>query len=75
MPMKLITLSDVAGAMKVSESTVKRWVRGGLLRAYKVGKRGQLRVREEDLEEFLEKQRLPNSDLIEASAKEGQLDD
>lgn len=56
--MTLLTLRDVAESMKVSETTVRRWVRAGSLPAYKVGKRGQLRVREEDLEAFLEKQRI-----------------
>ena len=53
--MKMLTLHEVAVAMKVSESTVRRWVRGGALVAYKVGQRGQLRIREEDLERYLEK--------------------
>jgi excisionase family DNA binding protein len=56
--MKLLTLRDVARALRVSETTVRRLVRTGSIAAYKVGKRGQLRVREEDLESFLEKQRI-----------------
>ena len=52
--MNMLTLHEVAKAMKVSESTVRRWVRAGALIAYKVGQRGQLRIREEDLEEYLE---------------------
>ena len=56
--MNLLRLREVAETVKVSETTVRRWVRSGALIAYKVGKRGQLRVREEDLEFFLEKQRV-----------------
>lgn len=56
--MNLLTLREVADVVKVSETTVRRWVRDGALAAYKVGKRGQLRVREEDLETFLEGQRV-----------------
>lgn len=56
--MNLLTLRDVAKSLKVSETTVRRLVRAGSIAAYKVGKRGQLRVREEDLESFLEKQRI-----------------
>ena len=52
--MKMLTLHEVAEAVKVSESTVRRWVRTGALVAYKVGDRGQLRIREEDLEQYLE---------------------
>lgn len=56
--MNLLTLRDVAKILKLSESTVRRLVRAGSIAAYKVGKRGQLRVREEELECFLEKQRI-----------------
>jgi excisionase family DNA binding protein len=56
--MNLLTLREVADVVKVSETTVRRWVRDGSLAAYKVGKRGQLRVREQDLETFLEGQRV-----------------
>jgi excisionase family DNA binding protein len=56
--MSLLTLRDVADTVKVSETTVRRWVRAGSLAAYKVGKRGQLRISEEDLESFLTKQRI-----------------
>ena len=54
MELKMLTLHEVAAAMKVSESTVRRWIRGGSLTAYKVGQRGQLRIREDDLERYLE---------------------
>jgi excisionase family DNA binding protein len=56
--MNLLTLREVAETLKVSESTVRRLVRASSLAAYKIGKRGQLRVRKEDLEVFLEKQRV-----------------
>ena len=56
--MNLLTLRDVAKTLKLSETTVRRLVRAGSIPAYKVGKRGQFRVREEDLESFLQKQRI-----------------
>lgn len=56
--MKMLTLQDVAETLSLSATTVRRLVRDGSLTAYKVGKRGQLRVRQEDLESFLEKQRI-----------------
>jgi excisionase family DNA binding protein len=59
--MNLLTLRDVASTLKVSETTVRRLVRAGSLAAYRVGKRGQLRVREDDLESFLERQRITTS--------------
>lgn len=54
----MLTVREVAALIKVSDSTVRRWIRDGSLNAYKVGKRGQLRIREEDLELFLESQRV-----------------
>ncbi len=56
--MNLLTLREVAEAVNVAETTVRRRVRDGSLSAYKLGKRGQLRVKEEDLESFLEGQRV-----------------
>jgi len=60
--MNLFTLREIADVVKVSETTVRRWIRDGSLAAYKVGKRGQLRVRDEDLETFLESQRVGSSE-------------
>jgi excisionase family DNA binding protein len=54
----MLTVQEVAELVKVSDSTVRRWIRDGSLVAYKVGKRGQLRIREKDVEAFLERQRV-----------------
>ena len=56
--MKLLTVQEVADTMKVSQSTVRRLIRRGLIAAYKVGDRGQLRVKEDDLDEYVESQRV-----------------
>ena len=56
--MNLLTLKEVAKAMRVSESTVRRWVRDGSLPACKIGKRGQVRISKIDLETFLERHRF-----------------
>lgn len=52
--MNLLTLREVATVMKVSESTVRRLIQSGSLTAYKIGQRGQLRIKEKDLERYLE---------------------
>ena len=57
--MTLLVLREVAEVLRVSESTVRRWVRAGELPAYRIGPRGQLRVREEDVTAFLEGSRVP----------------
>ena len=54
--MELMTLKEVADAARVSESTVRRWVRSSELPAYRLGR--QLRVRPEEFESFLNQRRL-----------------
>lgn len=56
--MKLLTLREVADALQVSERTIRRLVSRGDLTGFKVGDRGQVRVRNEDLEAYLERQRV-----------------
>lgn len=62
--MKLLTVQEVADVLKVSESTVRRLIRGGVLVAYKVGDRGQLRVEEADLEDYVGAQRVRVEDAV-----------
>ena len=59
--MTLLTIQEVVEIMKISESTVRRLIKSGALPAYKIGKRGQLRVKQEELEEYLEKQKVVQS--------------
>ena len=56
--MQLLSIREVADAMKVSQRTVRRLVKRGDLAAYKVGERGQIRVKECDLERYVEAQRV-----------------
>ena len=56
--MKLLSIQEVAETMKVSEKTVRRLIKRGAIAAYKVGERGQLRVKEGELERYLEAQRV-----------------
>jgi excisionase family DNA binding protein len=53
--MKLLTLNEVIELLKVSESTARRWIKSGALPAFKLGESGHLRVRAEDLEEFVQR--------------------
>jgi CTP synthase len=59
---QLLTLEDVADRIKVSVSTVRRWVKSNELRSIKVGNRGQYRISVEDLEEFLAEQEATQPD-------------
>ncbi len=49
---KLLTPTDVANRLQVSERTVTLWLRRGHLRGFKIGKRW--RISPDDLQAFLE---------------------
>ncbi len=59
---QLLTLEDVADRIKISVSTVRRWVKSNELRSIKVGNRGQYRISLRDLEEFLAEQESQQPD-------------
>jgi CTP synthase len=58
----LLTLEDVADRLKISVSTVRRWVKSNELRSIKVGNRGQYRINLRDLDEFLAEQETKQPD-------------
>ena len=53
--------------MRVSEKTVRRPIKRGDLAAYKVGERGQLRVKERGLERYVEAKRVKVKETGEAN--------
>lgn len=50
---KLMTPEEAAKALSMSVLTVKKWLRSGKLKGVKIGSRGDWRVKETDLEEFI----------------------
>lgn len=48
---RVYTVTEVSKKLKVSDSTVRKWIKKGLLKAVQVEK--QYRVLESDLKEFL----------------------
>lgn len=54
--MTLMTLKEVALEARVSESTIRRWVRSAELPAYRLGR--QLRIRPDEFERFLDRRRV-----------------
>ena len=44
--------------MRISEKTVRRLIKSGVIAPYKVGVRGQLRLKEGDLERYVEARRV-----------------
>ena len=49
----MLTVSDVARLLSVHINTVRRWSNQGILKAYRVGSRGDRRFRREDIASFL----------------------
>jgi len=52
----MLTTRDVASLLSVDINTVRRWTNKGMLKAYRVGPRGDRRFRQEDIALFLIKQ-------------------
>ena len=49
----MLTVNDVARLLNVHINTVRRWSNQGILKAYRVGSRGDRRFRQEDITSFL----------------------
>jgi len=52
----MLTTSDVAYLLNVHINTVRRWSNQGVLKAYRIGSRGDRRFRHEDIAIFLSEQ-------------------
>lgn len=49
----LMTVKDVATLLNIHINTVRRWSDQGILKAYRINKRGDRRFRKEDIARFL----------------------
>lgn len=49
----MLTTNDVARLLSVHMNTVRRWSNQGVLKAYRIGSRGDRRFRREDIAGFL----------------------
>lgn len=61
---RFLTLADVAEALNVSAAQAYALVRSGELRAIKIGGRGQWRVEETELEEYIERMYAETADFV-----------
>ncbi len=52
----MLTVSDVANLLSVHINTIRRWSNQGILKAYRIGSRGDRRFRQEDITSFLAEQ-------------------
>lgn len=51
----MLTASDVSKLLGLHVNTVRRWSQRGILKAYRIGPRGDRRFRREDIDNFLMK--------------------
>ena len=52
----MLTVSDVARLLNVHINTIRRWSNQGILKAYRIGSRGDRRFQQEDIASFLSEQ-------------------
>jgi len=52
-----LTVQEICDQLKVSDQTVRRWIKAGELRATNLGGKAGYRVRVTDMEAFLEQRR------------------
>lgn len=52
----MLTISDVARLLNVHINTVRRWSNQGVLKAYRIGSRGDRRFQQDDIAIFLAEQ-------------------
>ena len=58
----MLTTSDVARLLNVHINTVRRWSNQGVIKAYRIGSRGDRRFRQEDVSSFLSEQNNNNKE-------------
>jgi excisionase family DNA binding protein len=50
---RMLSVKQVASILSVHPSTVRRWERGGLLKAYRIGPRGSIRFAKSEIIDFV----------------------
>lgn len=61
---RFLTLADIAEVLNISAAQAYALVRGGDLRAIKIGGRGQWRVEETELESYIERMYSQTEDFV-----------
>ncbi len=66
---KMLTVAEVAELLQVHSTTIRRWEKAGALRSYRIGPKGNLRFKSEDIGSFIEcAGTLPAADADEICA-------
>jgi len=58
---RLMTLDEAAAYLGVAKITLRRWTRDGQLACVRIGKRGDRRFRQADLDAYIRRNRWPKS--------------
>ena len=51
---KMLTVNEVAALLQVHTTTVRRWEKEGRLKSYRLGPKGSIRFKSEDITEFID---------------------
>jgi len=54
---KMLTVKEIASIFNIHASTVRRWEKERLLKSYSIGPNHNIRFKQEDISNFLEKSR------------------
>ncbi len=57
----MLTAGDVARIINININTIRRWSNQGIIRAYRIGQRGDRRFRKEDVNNLLGEPRVVNA--------------
>ena len=69
---RMLTVNEVAHVLHIHPTTVRRWEKKGLLKSYRLGARGSIRFKREDISNFIDSAKKPqdrggHSDLVNGS--------
>lgn len=56
-PERMLAVKEVASILNVHPNTIRRWEKGGLLKSYSIGPRRSIRLKQEDITDFLDSSR------------------
>jgi excisionase family DNA binding protein len=64
LPARLLPIGEVARFLGVHSTTIRRWEKGGLLKSYSIGLRHNLRFKQEDVLNFLQRCRDKRAHMV-----------
>jgi len=54
----MLTVKEVSRLLNIHPNTVRRWSEGGLIKAYRIGQRGDRRFKREDIDILLQEKKI-----------------